>query len=454
MRSLLNNLAKIILIMGLVSGSLASAFAQGRSMNFIRDTEIENTIRVYSAPIFTAANLDIKAIRIHLVNDKTLNAFVANGQQIFINTGLLMQAENPEEVIGVIAHETGHITGGHLARFQEGLDAAQAQSIAALILGVPAAILTGRGDVAAAALALGGHVGQRSILKYTRSMEQAADQAALDFLDDSQISSDGLLRFLTRVKDTEKLYSANQNEYTRTHPLTKNRLDHIENHLQISKYAKDRLPRSFILLHERMHAKLRGYLLPESELKAFYPSSDLSVPAQYARAINLMRQHKTKDALKITNQLIKNSPADPFFYELKGDILRDSGELQNSIAPYEKALEILPWAALLHISLAHVQIELNTPEYYAQAITNLRAALRYEPSTLRAWKLLANAYGRTGDIGNAALAQAELADRSGDKSAALNHSAKAQKLLPVGSPGRLRAEDIEYRAKKKSDAEN
>ena len=454
MQRLFKFLSLTIFMAGLLSGNSASSFAQGRNLNFIRDTEIENTIRVYTAPIFAAADLDIKAINIHLVNDKTLNAFVAGGQQIFINTGLLMQAEYPEEVIGVIAHETGHITGGHLARFQEGLDAAQAQGLAALIIGIPAAILTGRGDIAAASLALGGQIGQRSILQYTRSMEQAADQAALNFLDESQISSDGLLKFLSRVQEIEQLYSGNQSEYTRSHPLTKNRLDHIENHLLLSKYSEDRLPRNYVLLHERLQAKLRGYLLPAVELKTFYQDSDKSVPAQYARAINLMRQHKTKESLVITNQLIENSPNDPFFYELKGDILRDSGELKKAIAPYEKTLELLPWAALVHVSLAHVQIELDTPENYKKAITHLREAIRYEPWALRGWKLLATAYGRTNDYGNASLAQAELADRSGDKAGALRHAAKAQELLPVGSAGHLRAEDIEFRAKEKSDVPN
>lgn len=454
MRFFIKSCILTIFVAGLLSGTSASSLAQGRSGGLIRDVEIENTIRVYTAPIFAAADLDINAVRIHLVNDKRLNAFVSGGQQIFINTGLLMQADYPEEVIGVIAHETGHITGGHLARFQEGAEAAQAQAIATMLLGVPLAILSGRGDVAAASVSLGSHIGQRSMLQYTRSMEQGADQAALNFLDEAKISSGGLLRFLSRVGEMEKLYSASTNEYTRSHPLTKNRLDHIENHLLISKYTDDRLPREYVMLHERMRAKLRGYMLPANEVANLYPQSDQSVPAKYARAINLMRQHKTADSLKITNGLIENSPKDPFFYELKGDILRDAGELEKSIAPYEKSLEILPWAALIRVSLAHVQIELDKPDYYSQAIINLRDALRYEPSNLRAWKLLATAYGRTEDYGNAALAQAEYADRRGDKAAALKNATKAQNLLPVGSAGRLRAEDIEFRAKEKTAPEN
>ena len=449
MRLLLNFIAIIFLITVYLSGNLALSQAQAQNISFIRDTEIENTIRVYTMPIFITAGLDINAVKINLVNNKKLNAFVANGQKIFINTGLLMQAEYPEEVIGVLSHEIGHITGGHLARFQDGLDSASSQALIAMAIGIPAAILSGRSDIAAAAISLGGHIGKRSILQYTRGMEQAADQAALNFMDKAKISSFGLLKFLSRINQQEQIYSSRENEYTRTHPLTKNRLDFINNHLKTSKYKDIKLPREYTLLHERMRAKLHGYILAPNQFKKIYLPNDVSVAAQYARAINLMRQHKFNDAINIVDILIKNSPNDPFFHELKGDMLRDAGKLKQAIASYEKAIEILPWAALIRISLAHILIEIDQPQYYQQAIDNLNNALRYEPSNLRAWQLLANAYGRTGNLGNAALAQAEFADRRGDKISAVKFAKKAQKILPVGSSGSIKAADIEYQTKLK-----
>ncbi len=431
--------------------SAEPAAAQSRAPGLIRDTEIENTIRVYTAPIFKAAGLDPTVVQIHLVNDQSLNAFVANGQRIFIHTGLLMRAEDPGEVIGVLAHETGHITGGHLARFGEGLADAQNANLIALLLGIPAAVLTGRGDVAAAALALGNQVGTRQFLSYTRANEQSADQAAVGFLDQAGISSRGMLEFMELLTREEKLYVENPNPYTRTHPLSRDRVDFIRNHLENSQLKNAELDPSYKVLHERMRAKLRGFILPPHQTYQLYPEDDKSVPARYARSIALMQESQTEEAVAAIDALIADFPDDPFFLELKGDILRDGARLEEAIDPYKAAIDILPWSALIRASLARTLIELNNPDYDDEAEKQLREALRYEPWMSSAWRLLATVHGRRGDFGEASLAQAEEAINQGRKDAALGHAKRALDQLPNGSPGWLRAQDIEVQASRKKD---
>lgn len=445
-------LSIFILLSTLVLTSVLPArdtFAQARESRLVRDTEIENTIRVYTAPIFEVAALDPSAVRIQLVQNPTLNAFVAGGQQIFIHTGLLMRAETPEEVIGVLAHETGHITGGHLARFGQGLEDAQNASLAAMLLGIPAAVLAGRGDVAAAAISLGAQVGTRSLLQYTRGMEQSADQAAVDFLDEAGISSKGLMSFMQTLQREEALYTNNQNPYIRTHPLSSERIRFYENHYRNSPIGDREMDPLYYSLHERMQAKLHGYIDPPVQTYRRYPDSDQSVPARYARAIANMRESKTDEALVLISGLIEDYPDDPFFLELKGEIARDGGRLDAALDPYRKAVEILPWAALIRRNLAQTLIELNNPDYEEEAEQNLRAALRYEPWMASAWRLLATLYGRRGDFANAALAQAEEAIHRNDKGAALSHARRAMEMLPNGSPGWLRAQDIEVQAARK-----
>ncbi len=450
-RLLHRNLLILAMMAGFLAVTLDPAFAQRRNLSLIRDTEIENTIRVYTAPIFKAAGLDPTVVRIHLVNDSSLNAFVANGQRIFIHTGLLMRAKQPDEVIGVLAHEAGHITGGHLARFGDGIADAQNASLLAILLGIPAAVVSGRADVAAAALSLGSQVGQRNFLSYTRANEQAADQAAVNFLDSAGISSRGLLAFMELLTQEEAIFTETPNPYTRTHPLSRDRVVFIENHLKSSPVAKNRLDQTYFKLHERMQAKLRGFLLPPDQTYRLYPETDRSIPARYARTIAMMQDSETANAVEMIDALIADYPEDPFFIELKGDILRDGGRLDEAAAPYRQALEILPWSALIRRSLAQTLIELNAPDYDDEAEEHLRDALRYEPWMSSAWRLLATIYGRRGDFGNTALAQAEEAINQGRKDAALAHAKRAIDLLPNGSSGWLRAQDIEVQAQRKKD---
>lgn len=431
---------QIIALMSIGATLITPLSAAGQGQSFIRDTEIENTIRLYSAPLFAAAGLDASSVKIHLVNDRRLNAFVAGGMRIFINTGLLQVSEHPGQVIGVLAHEIGHIAGGHLVRIHEGLRDATAQAVLTAILGTAATIASGRPDAAAATIAGAASVGQRSILSYTRSMEQSADQAASRYLEQSGQSSQGLLEFL-RILIREEGGGAGIDPYTRSHPLTADRVRFLEHNVQTSRYSNTPVPMEFTQAQKRMRGKLNGFLAPPGPtLKRYAGKTDIE--ARYARALALMRLNETDKALAIVDDLLAKSPKDPFFHELRGDILRDAGRTQEAIGAYQTAVKILPWAALIRITLAQTQLAQEDPKSLDAVITSIKNALRYEPRIPRAWRQLATAYGRKQDHGKAAHALAEEAILRGDMSGASRHANRAMKLLPKGSSEWLRAQDL------------
>ncbi|HAA92229.1 MAG TPA: peptidase [Rhodospirillaceae bacterium] len=417
------------------------AYAQGPQV--VRDTEIENTIRVYSAPLFEAAGLDMGSVRIRLVLSQALNAFVAGGQRIFINTGLLTRAGNPSQVIGVLAHEIGHISGGHLSRIQEGLRNASTQSIIATVLGAAAAIAAGQPEGLAGAIIGGQALGQRTLFKYTQGMEQSADQAGVDFLERTGQSSKGLLEFLKILHKQSALYTDSRDPYASTHPLTLDRVRFLENHVAKSRFSNVPVSRQLTIMHARMRGKINGYVDDPARTLETYHAEDKGIEARYARAYAFMKLHKVREALAIVDQLITDSPKDPFFHELKGDILKDAGEVRRAIVSYRAAVKIIPWAALIRINLARMQLELNDPKLDDEVVMNIREALRYERELPIAWRQLATIYGRRGQTGKASLALAEEAMLRGDISRATLNAKRAIKSLPVGSPEHIRAQDIE-----------
>src|SRR5581483_7478503 len=197
--------------------------AAAQDVQLIRDAEVEETIRAYADPLFTVAGLDAQAIKVHLIQNDQINAFVAPGMNMFINTGLLMRADSPNQVIGVIAHETGHIADGHLVRIQDELHDATVESIAALLLGIGAGIASGNAGVGMGAATIGQGIATRDLLKYSRTQEASADQAGMRFLDETHQSSRGLLQFFRKLEGEEYLFGEDQDPYLQTHPLTRDR---------------------------------------------------------------------------------------------------------------------------------------------------------------------------------------------------------------------------------------
>lgn len=419
----------------------APATAQSRSPGVVRDAEVEGIIRHYATPLFEAAALDPASIRIFLINDDSLNAFVAGGMNLFINTGLLMRAENANQIIGVIAHETGHIAGGHLARTQEALANASTEAIIAFVLGMAAAV-AGQGDAGSAIITGGTAMAQTNVLKYSRTQESAADHAGVSYLDSTGQSARGMLDFFKILEGQELLLAGRQDPYLRTHPLTADRIDFVRHHVESSTYSGAPEPPGFVEGFTRMRAKLVGFLRPLNRVLQDYPEGDDSLASRYARSIAYYRAGQIDKGLQLLDRLIAEQPQDPFFQELKGQILMENGRGREAIPYYQEAVKLAPHEPLLRLGLAQVLIDTEDPRLNREALLHLEEVSRIEPRNGNAWRLLSVAYGRDGQIPMTALSLAEAAMLRGDEEEARQQADRALQQLPHGSPAWLRAQDI------------
>ncbi len=440
----------LCLVLILLAGPVA---AKGGGIALVRDAEIEATIRSYAAPLFRAAGLDPNAVEIYLVKDAAINAFVAGGQKLFLNTGLLMKSESANQVVGVIAHEIGHIQGAHLVRVQDAMRNATAESILALVVGIAAGLASGEPGLGTAAVLAGQDIATRNFLRYSRTQEGAADAAALRLLDATGQSARGLAAFFRSLEDQELLAVGRQDPYLRTHPLSRDRIEAIEAHVRRSPHSDAVDPPAYRVSHARMLAKLHGFLSPPSLVYRLYPDNDQSEPARYARAVAYHRDNQPEAALADVDSLIADRPQDPYYLELKGQILFERGRAAEALPAYEAAVAAAPGEALLRIDLARVQLALEDPRYREPAIHNLRAGLVREADNAFAWRQLAIAYGQSGDAGRSAWALAEEAALRKNWSEAIYHAGKAEITLPAAAPERLKAQDIKVQARHQLDAD-
>lgn len=448
MRIRLLHRSALLLALGLSLAFAPPARAQEESFALIRDAEIESTIREFSAPVFQAAGLSAGSVKIHIVVDPRLNAFVAGGMQMFLNTGLIQRAEHPGQLVGVIAHEAGHIAGGHLSRLRDELAGASTQSILAAVLGAAAAVASGRGEVGAAVTALGQSRAHSNLLQYSQVQESSADQAGLRYLDVARISSRGFKEFLEQIADQELLSAAMQDPYLRTHPITQERVDVVHRHVERSPWADEPLPEGWEERHARMRAKLDGFLESPGRTFRRYPESDQSIAARYARAIAHHKRSDVPRALAAIDDLLAERPDDPYFRELRGQVQFEHGRVREALADYQKAHDLAPHEPLITAELARVGIETGDPEWLDRAVSLLTDALRRDPDNTTAWRHLGIAHGRSGRTGQASLALAEEAMRRGHARDAQMHATRAQDRLDSGSPAWIRAEDIRLGAER------
>ena len=437
----MRKLIGIIVALAAVAGFAPGAAAQGRSLSLIRDAEIESMIRRMSAPVFGVAGINADDVTIALIDDPRVNAFVAGGMNLFIHTGLLVKTEDPLEVIGVIAHETGHIAGGHLVRTREAVENASLQAILATVLGMAAALGSGDGGAGAAVMMGGSEMARRGFMQFSRGQESSADQAALSYLEGAQISPRGMLTFLQKLESEELLPVNRQTEYVRTHPLTRDRVNAVRQRVERSRYRDAKLPAEYYEMHKRMKAKLLGFLQPHVALRV-YSEQDQDFAARYARAIATYKRGALDEALRMVEALIQVEPRNPFLHELKGQMLFESGRIAEAIQPYRTAVQLQPDSGLLRIALGHALIETNNMAALDEAVQHLTAAVRQERRTPMLHRLLALAYGKRGDDGLARVHLAEEAMLQQRKDIARMQATAAQRNLPVGSPGWMRAQDI------------
>jgi predicted Zn-dependent protease len=419
-------------------------------VNIVRDVETETDIHIMMTPIWTAAGLDPANVHVYLVEDPQINSFVAGGSNIFINTGLVLHADTPNQLIGVLAHETGHIAEGHLTRAEGAMRDASIIGIIGTVLGGAAAVL-GRSDQGGAAMLPGQLVAQSLFAHYRVEQEASADAAALSYLDRTHQSARGLMQFFEKLQTQELISGDVEIPYLRDHPLTETRIERVRWHVAHSRYSTAPDPPGYVAMLKRIKVKLAAFLSEPSEILDAYPESDKSVLARYARAIAYYRVPQLDKALATIDGLIRDYPQDPYFAELKGQMLFENGRIQEAVAPYDRAVRLYPSAALLRIERDEVYIATQDKRLDQLAIGDLSAALLSEPGNGEGWHLLAIAYGRNGQIGMAALSLAEEELAAGDSKGARREAGRAEHLLPKRSASYGRAEEIEREAKELED---
>jgi predicted Zn-dependent protease len=413
----------------------------------IRDAEIEQLLRDYTAPILRVAGLSQQNIQVVIINDKSFNAFVMDAHRIFINTGALMEATAPNQLIGVFAHETGHIVGGHLSKLRQELANAQTGAVIAMLLGIGAMVAGARsgstdmGNVGAAAITAPQAYLQNTILAYQRGQEEAADRAGVRFLTLTGQSAKGMYDTFKRFADESMFSAHNIDPYAQNHPMPQERMAALAE-LVKTPYWDKKDPPELQFRHNMMRAKLYGFTERAETVLRRYPSSDTSMPARYARAISAYRFGEVRAAVAQIDGLIQSMPNDPYFYELKGQALLEGGHPTEAIAPLRRAVQLAPNPALIQILLGQALVATNNPKMAEEAVALLRTALVKEPESADAYSELAMAYGRKNDLADADLASAQAAFARGDSKTARELAGRAKQRFPVGSPGWVRADDI------------
>ncbi|WP_205082690.1 M48 family metalloprotease [Paracraurococcus ruber] len=416
----------------------------------IRDAETEAFLRAVAHPLFRAAGVDPALVRITLVQARPINAFVTTGNRMFINTGLIQQAEGVAELAGVLAHETGHIAGGHVARLPEEMRNAFLKSIGGMMLGLGAAVGGGRnvGGNAAGAVMLGSQsMAMGELYAFTRAQEQAADQAGVAYLDRLGWSSRGLVRLLGRMQDQELLAVGRQDPYFRTHPLSRDRLAFVTEHAARSRAGDAAYPPALEAGFRMVRAKLDGFIEAPLTTGRRYPDTDPAAAARYARAIAQYRSGRADLALQILAPLVRDQPGNPWLRELQGQILFEAGRPAEALVPLRDAARLAPAEALIRTALGRALLEAGDPASLRAAIGEFESSLRLERDNAFTWRQLGIAHGRLGEMPQADLALAEEAMLLGDFPGARMLARRAEETLPPGPP-RLRAQDLREAAKR------
>ncbi len=408
----------------------------------IRDSETEHMLKSFIDPLFKVAGLKPGEEKIIIIIDPEMNAAATAAQMLIINTGFLIQSKTVWDVIGVLAHETGHIAGNHLSRREDSFHKILSPALLTGLVGTAAGLLLGGIEGGTAAALGAAQIAERSLLQYNRGQEASADQSALRYLNELHWSPRGLLNTFEELSGQELLLSNNQDPYVRTHPLTQERLDTMKRAVEKSPYKDATPPPHFEEMFRRVHVKLFAFLSPPAQVLNKYPVKDQSLEARYARSIAYLKLTQTEKALKEINFLLDDFPKDPFFLEMKGQILFMAGRIQEAIAPYEQAVSLRPEDASLKMAFAQALLEDQTSKYLKKVILILDEILTKDPDEAMAWRLKAIALGRDAKIGLAALALSEFALRVGDMKQATMQIEKALKNLPKKDPAFLRAQDI------------
>jgi predicted Zn-dependent protease len=431
----------------LAAVSLLAQPASAQSV--LRDAETEALLDDLAAPLVQAAGLASGNVDIVLVGDSSINAFVAGGQAVYIHTGLLEEADTAEEVQGVIAHELGHITGGHVISSSKGIATAGKISILSMLLGVAAAV-AGAGEAAMGVMMAGQQAAMGNFLAFSRVQESAADAAGAQYLSKAGISGRGSLSFFRKLQNMEFRYGmshSDEDAYASTHPMSGDRIARLTHDYEIDpawdKPADPALQARF----ERVKAKLAGYIQEPAQTLRQYPETDTSAPARYARAYAFHKQAMMDKSLAETDALLKSAPDDPYYLELEGQVLLESGRPDDAIPPLRKATALTGNQPLIASLFGHALLATEDKTHYPEAEDVLKAGVQRDRLIPFAWYQLGVISAAQGDMPPARLASAEQQVMSGQYLEALRSAQAATAGLPENTPDWLRAQDIVFEAR-------
>jgi predicted Zn-dependent protease len=426
----------------LIALSFAVMARPAAAQQILRDAETEALLRDISRPLIEAAGLRPDNVQVVLLNNPEINAFVAGGQIVYLHSGLITSADNANEVQGVIAHELGHVTGGHIIRLQEGMQQATGIMILSLIL-AGAAMAAGAGEAGMAGLMAGQQAAMGQFLAFSRVQENSADQAGATYLTRAGISGRGSLAFFRRLQNLEfRLNIPQDNGYARTHPLNAERIARLENVYEHDPAWDRPTDPALEARFQRVRAKLSGYVDDPQRVFSRYPETDRTVPARYARAFAWHRTAHPDQAMAEAESLLRDEPHDPYFLELKGQIELESGHPQEALVALREAVARAPDQPLIGALLGHALIATEDPANFDEARRILRVAVQRDNSNPFAWYQLGIIYDREGDQPRAALATAERYSLTGQPQLALPNAERAMMGLQVGTSDWLRAQDI------------
>jgi predicted Zn-dependent protease len=422
--------------------SFAAVLQPAAAQSILRDAETELLLRDISRPLIEAAGLRPDDVQVVLLHDSSINAFVAGGQIVYLHSALITSADNANEVQGVIAHELGHVTGGHIIRLHEGVEQATSIMLLSLLLGA-AAIAAGAGEAGMGVMAMGQQAAMGRFLAFSRVQENSADQAGASYLNKAGVSGRGSLAFFRRLQNLEfRLNIPQDNGYARTHPLHQERISRLEALYQADPAWDRPTEPALEERFQRVKAKLSGYVDEARQVLNRYPESNRSIPARYARAYAYHRTAHPDRALAEADSLLAERPNDPFFLELKGQILLESGRPQEALESLREAVRLAPDQPLIAGILGHALISTEDLDNFEEAKRILRVAVQRDNNNPFAWYQLGIVYDREGDQARAALATAERYNLQGQPQLALPNAEQAMMGIPVGTPDWLRAQDI------------
>lgn len=425
----------------LLVSPILSPMAKGTAKYFIIDAELQGHLNNLARPLLIKAGLPPGVLKIFIIKDDSIGAFVTPGMKLFIHTGLIMRTKTPSQLLGVLAHEIGHLAAGHLIRRKEAIKDSQNMTAVGLFVSSLAAATTQSGEVAAATAFGTQNARINSLLKFSRSQENAADQAAVNYLIATNISPLGMLEFLKTLKKEESLVRDRPWQYATTHPNTHDRINFVKNQIDLYPDLSTRLDAQKRDRHDRIIAKLIGFLTRPEETFQKYPRSNTTIAAKYAQAIAFYKEAHLAKAITELDHLITLEKQNPYFWELKGQILLEKNEKEMARIAFEKAYSFSRDVMILQ-QLAKVELLLNTQRSNSDALKHLEKVIRKIPESPATWKQLAIAQGRNGQMALAQLSLAEEALLRGDHARALKKALFSKKNLTQDLFAHQRALDI------------